>query len=524
MHESAVAAPEPLAVAAALKALDSGVNAIDAAVTCALVQSIVNPQRCGLGGYLTAMVHLTGEPSYASRIVDAPALGGSRSSATMWESEIIRPNPGGWGYFLRSRENDVGYRSICVPGTVKGLSALLEEYGTVTWSEAARSAISLANDGFEVDARLAQIWQEPAPYPEAFSPTEYLRSNQEAARIYLRPDGSPYAQGDILCNPDYGRTLDILGYHGPDDFYLGSIADVVAADMAGNDALIDRSDLTNYACRRPVAIRSRLGEHDVVTMPSPHGGPTLLQILKIMTSFDLQALGHNSPKYLDLLSMAMKAAFVDRHRYIGDPMFVPVPGQWLISDERASFWRDVIDSGQEISDPFAPEESRGTTHVSVVDLLGNCVALTHTLGICSGAITPGLGFMYNNGMFNFSPFSGHPNSIAPRKGRVTGQCPTIVFRGDSPMLIIGGVGASRIIGALAQVILNSLVFGMWIQEAVAAPRIDCQGGTVRCETGIPSDAYEFLRERRSTSRVPKRLAYIYAVNVGEDDVMSCAGD
>src|SRR5262249_27228752 len=155
----------------------------------------------------------------------------------------------------------------------------------------------------------------------------------------------------------------------------------------------------------------------------------------------------------------MKAAFADRNRSLGDPDFVDVPLQEMLSDTRAGHWRRVIDGREKIDATRIQPGSRSTTQGTVVDHTGNCVSLTHSLGSSSGVITHGLGFMYNNSMVNFHPYAGHPNSIAPGKGRTTGMTPTIVLDGRQPVLVLGAPGATRIITAVLQVILNRLDFG-----------------------------------------------------------------
>src|SRR5262249_14927412 len=159
--------------------------------------------------------------------------------------------------------------------------------------------------------------------------------------------------------------------------------------------------------------------------------------------------------YVYLVSMAMKAAFADRNPHLGDPAFVPVPLEWMISTERAEHWRRVIDAGEPIAVAYTPTESPETTHVSVVDGQGSAISLSHSLGSSSGVISPGLGFQYNNSMINFYPYAGHPNSIAPRKGRTGGMTPTLVYEGNRLRLVLGSPGATRIITSNLQVILNA---------------------------------------------------------------------
>jgi gamma-glutamyltranspeptidase/glutathione hydrolase len=212
----------------------------------------------------------------------------------------------------------------------------------------------------------------------------------------------------------------------------------------------------------------------------------------------------------------MKAAFADRNPLLGDPEYVEVPLGHMTSKERAREWRERMDRGQEIAVSFVPPGPPSTTHVSVVDGQGNCVALTHSLGSSSGVITPGLGFMYNNSMVNFHPWSGHPNSIAPHKSRTTGMTPTIVYQAGRPLLVIGAPGATRIITSVAQVILNVLDFGMRISDAVLAPRFDCQGDRIVCQARIPEYVCARVRAKHPIRRLPHShggLALVHAIAI-----------
>jgi gamma-glutamyltranspeptidase / glutathione hydrolase len=219
-----------------------------------------------------------------------------------------------------------------------------------------------------------------------------------------------------------------------------------------------------------------------------------------------------------LVSLAMKAAFADRNRHLADPRFVDVPLDWMISKQRALQWRDVIDSGQPIAVGRDQHDAPDTTQITVVDRAGNCVSLTHSLGNSSGVISPGLGFMYNNSMVNFDPHPGHPNSIAPRKGRTTGMTPTIVLKGDRPVLVLGAPGATRIITSVAQVILNVLDFGMSVSDAVLAPRFDCQGDAIKCQARIPEFVCAAVRKRHGIFRIPRShggLGLVHAIAIDE---------
>jgi len=519
-----IVAPQPIAVEAGAKVLMDGGNAVDAAVTCAFVQSVVSPQMCGIGGYAILTLHLkqpTAASGFSPIALDAPALAGSKVAPDMWRHELIRPNPDGWGYFLKGKVNDLGYQSICTPGTVKALAAMLERWGTISWERAIAPAAYIAEQGFIVDSHLAAGWRRVARYPESSTLLDYIEGNAEASRIYLKNGNTPYHEGEMLQNPDYARTLRQLATSGADDFYRGDLAQRMSEDLAENGSFVTAQDFADYRLRDGQAVLGTYRGYPIATAPPPHGGPTLLAILNILEGYDLARLGYNSPEYIHLVSMAMKAAFADRNPYLGDPAFVNVPLDWMVSYERAAEWRKRIDAAEPIAVGFAPPEPPDTTHVSVVDKDGNCVALTHSLGASSGVITPGLGFMYNNSMVNFHPESGHPNSITPRKGRTTGMSPTIVYSESAgadndvkPALVIGAPGATRIITSIAQVILNVIDFDMSISDAVLAPRFDCQGDLIKCQARIPEFVCAEVRKRHPIERLPQShggLALVHAI-------------
>lgn len=523
---SMIVAPQPLAVEEGAKVLMAGGNAFDAAVTGAFVQMIVDPQMCGIGGYALLTAHVAGAPRPTA--MDAPALAGAKTSPGMWVDRFIGPNPDGWGYFLEDNVNDIGYSSICTPGTVRALATILSHWGTISWRDAIEPAARIAEDGFTVLDRSARRWQQAAAYPQAVSSRDRLQRNPEANRIYLKEEGVPYTMGETLSNPDYARTLRHLAEQGPDDFYTGKLASRINADLSANNAFVTSQDLADYRLRDTQPTLGSYRGHQIASSMAPHGGPTLIAILNILEGYDLAALGHNSPDYIYLVSMAMKAAFADRNLHMADPQFVDVPVAWMISADRAAYWRARIDAGAPISPDAAPGDSPHTTHLTAVDGDGNCVALTHSLGDSSGVITPGLGFIYNNSMINFNPLPGHPNSIAPGKSRTTGMAPTIVYADDKPRLVLGSPGASRIITSNVQVILNVLDFGMGIQEAVYAPRFDCQLNDIRCHMRIPERVCAEVRVRHPIRRIPQShggFALVHAIEIDpESGELSGAAD
>lgn len=510
---NAIVAPQPVAVESGAKVLMNGGNAIDAAVTCALVQAILDPHMCGVGGYATLNVRLA---DGSSHILEAPALAGANVSEEMWTDALIGPNPDGWGYFLKGKVNTKGYTSVCTPGTVKALSTMLERWGTLSFGEAAAPAIRVAEEGYTLMETQAQRWKMPGAYPESTEMRELLDVTPDAQRIYLKEGGKTYEMGETLRNPDYASTLRHLAEKGTEDFYHGELADRMAADLAANGSYVTREDFETYTLRDETPVTGTYRGHTVESAGPPHGGATLIAILNILEGYDLAAMGHNSPEYIYTVGMAMKAAFADRNPSMADPHFEDVPVARMLSKERAAEWRDRIDSGKPIDVPETVTEGPHTTHVSVVDAQGNCVALTHSLGASSGVITPGLGFMYNNSMINFHPLPGHPNSIQPKKGRTTGMAPTIVYKDGKPVIVLGSPGATRIITSNVQVILNALDFGMSINEAVYAPRIDCQLNTIRCHMRIPDYVCDKVAERHPVTRIPRSrggFALVHAISI-----------
>ena len=514
-----IVAPQPIAVEEGARVLQVGGNAIDAAVTAAFVQCVVDPHCCSAGGYVSLNLHVAGDQTARENpvLLDGPALAGSRVRPDMWQDIVIRPSPDGWGYFLKGKVNDVGYQSLCTPGAIKAFAATLERWGTIGWQQALEPATRIADEGFIVSTELAARWKEPPAYPEASSAIEAIRGNAEASRIYLKADGAPYEAGERLRNPDYARLFERLATAGAEDFYHGEIAQQMARDLEANDAFVTASDLAEYQLREPDTVWGKYRGHRIATSQPPHGGPTLVAILNILEAYDLQSLGHNSPQYVHLVSMAMKAAFSDRNNWLADPQFLDVPLDKMIAPDRADHWRQVIDAGEQIPVSRGHAGSPDTTQVTVVDSQRNCVSLTHSRGSLSGGvITPGLGFMYNNSMVNFHPYPGHANSILPGKGRTTGMAPTIVYAGEKPRLVLGAPGATRIITAVLQVILNVLDFDMSISDAVHAARFDCQGDRIRCQARIPELVCAEVRKRHPIERLPQShggLALVHAIDV-----------
>ena len=327
-----IVAPEPLAVEAGARVLMAGGNAMDAAVTCAFVEGVVNPMNCGIGGYVLATLHLadaaapelaerpfrggsTGSPPAGGNTIalDAPALAGSLTTPGMWEAASLGPNPEGWGFLVRDRLNYMGYSSICTPGAVAGLAMLLSRYGTTSWADAIAPAVRIARDGFMVGQTLAASWRYRARDLRLCNTLDCLEANPEARRIYLREGREPLEPADLLRNPDLAAALERLAAAGPADFYTGALAAEISRDLAANGSFVTAGDLAAYAVRDITPLVGTYRGWEIRTAPPPHGGPTLLAALNILEGLDLASMGHNSPEYIYQAAMALKAAFADRN-------------------------------------------------------------------------------------------------------------------------------------------------------------------------------------------------------------------
>ncbi|MCS7192389.1 MAG: gamma-glutamyltransferase [Armatimonadetes bacterium] len=489
-----VVAPQVLAVEEGVKVLKQGGNAIDASVTAALVQGVIDPQMCGIGGFGVALIYEAKKKQV--HCISFHARAGSKVAPDMWSDKVIREAPDGFGFFLKGAVNDVGAQSVGTPGTVAGLKQMLERFGSWSWSQVFQPAMKIAVEGFTVTAELARSWKARERFPERPSLLQRLQLSPEAHRIFLKPNGEPYEAGETLRNQDLARTLERLARHDWLEFYQGSIAAAIVTELEKHGGHITRNDLENYSVRWQIPTRTSYRGYEIVSVPLPAGGVTISQILRILEGFDLEEMEHNSPNYLFTVAQAFKAAFTDKVRYYGDPEFVDVNVELLLSDEHNQRWRRRIEKGEVLTVPrVGINEPHGTTHITVIDGEGNIVALTHTLGSSSGVIPRGTGFMLNNAMVGFNPLPGHPNSIAAGKARISSMSPTIVFKDGEPFLVLGAPGGARIISGIVQVLLNVLEFKMSPVEAVSAPRFDAQVCEIECQARIPIWVLEEVQRR-----------------------------
>jgi gamma-glutamyltranspeptidase/glutathione hydrolase len=473
-----VACVERLAAPAGAAMLRAGGNATDAAVAVAFAQGVVDPIYCGIGGGFHGLFH-----DGASGRTEVVSAGGRAPLAA--REDMWRPHDR-WGalWTVEGNRNRLGYQASMTPGFVRGAHEALSRHGSgrVTWKQVIQPAVELAADGFDVYPYLYRLWmprtERMSNFLESEEGTTVLGFTPACREIYLHPDGSVYDIGERLVQRDYARTLERIAEGGPDEFYAGETAERMAADFQANGGLLTLDDLRAFRADVGDPLRATFRDLAVLTEPAPTVGPVTVEILNVIEGWDLRSLGWNTPAYLDRLARAMHLAFRDRLTLLGDPDFVDVPADRMVSKDYAARLREAVEAGVDrepaaASEP-APVGRAGhgeTTHVSVMDRDGNAAAITHSIGMSSGVVTPGLGFQHNCHMAMFDPVPGRRNSIRPGKRPITGGGPVLFVKGGRPYLLIGSPAGARKVTALTQALLDVVDFGMPIQEAVAADRI-----------------------------------------------------
>ena len=494
MTKGMVVAPQPEAAETGLDILRDGGNVVDAAIGAALVQTAVDPQMCGIAGFGSMHLYLADRGVHTC--IDFHGRAPLATKPEMWEGIIDRECDDGFGFILKGKLNEIGYQSMTTPMTIKAFEQAMRLYGTRSLAEVLGPAIQYCEEGFAVRPSVSGFWNRGADAGR-IARMRGLTDDPATAKIYTKPDGSLYQIGEILRNPDMGRTYRRIAEHGVDEFYTGKIAQQIDADMRANGGLITLEDLKSCETEAIDPLWTTYRGNRVATNQPPGGGLMIVLMLNILENFDLTAMGHNSADYIATVSEAMKIATADKDTRMGDPQFFDIPFDELLSKDYAKIMSERIKRGEMTSVPRMQGggESKETTHICVADTAGNCVSLTHSLGSSSGVVTEGLGFMYNNCMMVFDPRPGHAGSLAPGKARFTALSPTIVFRDDKPFFLVGSPGGTTITMGNLQAILNVVDFDMTAQEAVLAPRFTATSDTIEITNRILRSTERELRAR-----------------------------
>ena len=494
MTKGMVCAPQPEAVEAGALALKRGGNAIDAAMTCALVQTVVDPMMCGIAGFGSLQLYLPKQNFHG--YIDFHTTAPAGATEDMWADQIKAQARDGFGFLLHNQANECGYQSIMTPGSLKAYAEAVVEYGTMEWKDVVQPAIEHAAHGFVVRPHIDEFWSSSAVMGR-MPMADKLRHTEAGRKIYFDADGGTHPIGSRIENPDMMRTLERIRDEGAETFYSGALGEEIASDMKAGGGLLSLDDLKSYETVRAEPLWGTYRGHKIASNQPPGGGALIIEMLNILEHFDLASMGHNSPEYIATVAEAMKIATIDKDNKMGDLAFNDVPVEEFLDRGYAADQAGRIRAGEKanVIRPGYPEESRDTTHVVVIDEHGNAASMTHSLGMPSGVVTPGLGFMYNGCMGAFDPRPGMPHSIAPGKRRFTAMCPTIVFKGDEPYIVVGAPGGTFITMGVLQSILNVIDFGMTMTEAVAAPRITANSNTIDVSNRIPRFVTGELEER-----------------------------
>lgn len=450
--------------------MQAGGNAVDAAVATAFAMAVAYPEAGNIGGGGFAIVRMADGTTAALDFREVAPLKASRDMYLDASGNV-------------SDKSLIGHLASGVPGSVAGLWALHQRFGSKPWRELLQPAIELARNGFVVSEHTSRVIaadKRLAEFP--------------ASKQLMLPNGQAPAAGTRLSNPDLASTLERIAAAGRDGFYKGETADLIVAEMQRGNGLISHDDLERYQPKWREPIQFTYRGHKVIAMPpASSGGVTLALMANILEGYDLHALGAESAERYHLIAEASRRAFADRNEFLGDTDFVKVPLATLLSADYAVRQRATISMTHATpSSEVRPglgeiKEGTQTTHMGFVDAKGDAVALTTTLNELFGsavAVTGG-GFFLNDEMDDFTSKVGAPNmfgliqgaanSIAPGKRMLSAMAPTIVLgTDDKPLLITGARGGPRIISAAFQIISNVLDHGMTLPDAVTAPRIHMQ--------------------------------------------------
>ncbi|MEP7206742.1 MAG: gamma-glutamyltransferase family protein [Casimicrobiaceae bacterium] len=478
-----VVAPQPIAVSVGAEILRQRGNAVDAAIATALVQGVVDPCNGGIGGFGCMLIHDVGTGRTVS--VGYHGRAGSRARPDVFADDVVGQIHGhAERYEVRDAVNQVGYRSVVVPGALAGFDAAHRRYGRLPWAALFEPAIGIARDGVPLPGEVYAHWTDLTE-PGHKSGLERIRTTAACAAIFA-PGGELLKPGQLLRQPDYAAVLERIARTGADDFYCGEIGRAIADDFGQNDGLFDAGDLARYRAEVVEPVAGSYRGLEIRSAPLPASGVQVVELLHVLEQLDVAALRREGEAaYVHRVGRAMLATFADRARFLGDPGFVEVPIDRLVSTSHAAKVAALVRSDQPISvESLGYAESAQTTHNCVMDAEGNAVSLTHTLGSASGVVTPGLGFIYNNCMYQFHPFPGHPNSIAPGKSRMTGAAPTLVMRAARPWMALGALGGTRMPTAIVNALLAVVEQGMRPVEAVEAARFHAEGPWLEMESRL----------------------------------------
>jgi gamma-glutamyltranspeptidase/glutathione hydrolase len=468
-----VVSTDEYATRVGVEVLQAGGNAIDASIAVQFALAVVNPEAGNIGGGGFMVVRTAEGETAALDYREKAPLDATRDMFLDPEGNL-------------TNKSVVGHLAAGVPGTVSGMAAAHDRYGTLPWADLVQPAVELA-EGFEVKERFLGSLSETM--------IEALTAYPASASQFLPRNGAPPVVGDTLRQLDLASTLNRIRDEGPDGFYTGQTADLIVAEMERGGGIMTHQDLQSYeaAWRDPISFSYR--EHTIISMPpSSSGGATMAEIANILEGYDLGGMSWHSAEQIHLFAEAARRAYADRNHYLADPDFVEMPLERMTSSSYASERAATISTSAATPSTNVgpgmegdPGESEETTHFSIVDAAGNAVSVTTTINSWYGSkvTVEGAGFVLNNEMDDFAAKPGTPNqfglvqgeknAIGPGKRMLSAMSPSIVLDPDDKLLMVTGTpGGSTIITTVFQTISNVVDYGMNVVQAVNAPRVHHQ--------------------------------------------------
>jgi gamma-glutamyltranspeptidase / glutathione hydrolase len=470
-----VASQHELASKIGVEIMKKGGNAIDATIAVGFALAVVYPEAGNIGGGGFMLMRFKDGKSTAIDYREMAPNAATRDIYVDEKGELIK----GEG------SSTIGYRASGVPGTPAGFEMAFKKYGSkkVTWSQLVEPARLLAQNGYVLSFRLANLFK---------AYRENLEKYDETKRVFLK-DGKFYEEGEVFKQPDLAKTLGRIQKFGAKDFYEGATAKLIAEDMKLHNGLITLEDLRGYTPKERTPIQGTYRGFPVISMPPPSsGGIAMLEVLNILEGYDIRKMGYNSAEKYHVLTEAMRRAFADRSHFLGDPDFVKVPATELIDKKYADVLRSTIDlakasKSSDIRHGEPTKEPTETTHFTIADKEGNVVSNTYTINDLYGsAVTiKGTGMLMNDEMDDLAArpgtqnlyglIQGEANAVAPKKRPLSSMTPTIVLRKDgSNWFALGARGGPRILTTSLQCVINVIDHDMNIQAAIDAPRIHHQ--------------------------------------------------
>jgi gamma-glutamyltranspeptidase/glutathione hydrolase len=471
-----VATSQPLASEAGLEVLKRGGNAVDAAIAMAAVLNVTEPGMTGIGGDAFMMV-------YEARTKTLVGLNASGRAPRALTQE----------YFASrkiTRMPLTGIIPITVPGAFDGWVTLLEKYGSMTMADLLAPAIGYAEDGFPVMEKVAADW-----VPEVAK----LKEDPAAAATYLVDGGAPRA-GAMFVQKNLARTLRTLAKEGRDAFYRGSIGQAIVDYCRDRGGFLSMEDLAAHKAEWVEPISTTYRDHTLYELPPNGQGLTALLLLNILEPVDLAGMREQPDRYYHTLIEATKIAFADRNRFIADPAFAKLPIRDLLSREYAARRRALLDPERAIDPPAYGELRPGsdTTYFAVVDKDRNAVSFINSLfnAFGSGIVGGDTGIMLHNRGTGFSLEAGHPNRFEPGKRPFSTLIPAMVFKEGKLLMAYGVMGGDIQAQGHVQVLVNLIVRGLNLQQAIDAPRVRyISGRGVMMDEGLGQPVIDALIAR-----------------------------